>query len=668
MQNFDADAVVLKAKNLILADKTKIDDARMIFLEEIMDWSDFYTENINSSKEAAMGVSDSLIKLWLEFAKFEISLHQFKKAVEVFDKALSDPVAKRSFCIYESYAKFCVDRKKFANAQKVLIKGLCAGLSHTESDSLWQFLLKLMHEVNKSNLLTLDELFIAVKQQLDDKESLAIPSPLKNPSTQKTSNRTDSVKIKTEPSTNTEEVNDPHEVVPVSFNSTPIDISDNTTTQGASSLSTQIKKESVNSATPPSVETGKEIPLKLNAVSNVDDLDNTDGLTPEQIVRIYNLRPPMIFSAPHKEPMLSGVSGLQKTLVKEIEVFFNLPISAVVQATLPYAPPVVAAVGDSLTVSKVKRVADLLEALWSAQAMKERHFDAWIVDLRTYHENQEKLTMDNIEKKRQGFSVLDFETYKQTEMDKFFSRCAVQRELQLSLINKILYNILTEQQSVLAKIGLPHFSSNVVDRIHSCFAARRSSLEINLDRHPFEADNTIFNAIATQKQVVCGLLSARLKAMDEAGGRGENSPSSDGLDQRRSARKRRRIVTPGDSSPTNNRTIFMTSPSYNSFQSTGQMAPRGLQTRGGRTNERSYSSRFYPDADASRQRGGRGGRGRGGRGYQQNRMQTQQQQNSVHSYQRGALMDVVNSGGVQIQQNSLPLLHKLATLMQNAKK
>ncbi|KAJ1440525.1 hypothetical protein B484DRAFT_147747 [Ochromonadaceae sp. CCMP2298] len=99
-------------------------DARNLFLEEIMDWTDYYSET--GSKDAK--VYDSIVELWIQYSLFEISLKQYKKAVEVFETAVADPVGG-SVRLFLAYAAFCIDRSKLANAQKVLIRGLCAGLA-----------------------------------------------------------------------------------------------------------------------------------------------------------------------------------------------------------------------------------------------------------------------------------------------------------------------------------------------------------------------------------------------------------------------------------------------------------------------------------------------------------------------------------------------------------
>ena len=114
--------------------------ARNVFLEQIFDWSDYYSENLHATPTSceALRVSNAITELWIKFASFEIELRQFKKAVDVFEKALSvtyfvilnprlshhflyskDTLVAAQLKIYISYADFCVERNKLANAQKV---------------------------------------------------------------------------------------------------------------------------------------------------------------------------------------------------------------------------------------------------------------------------------------------------------------------------------------------------------------------------------------------------------------------------------------------------------------------------------------------------------------------------------------------------------------------
>lgn len=64
-----------------------LSESRQIFLEEIMDWSDYFSDQfgessklveLNGEETPASKIFKSIVDLWLEFATFEISLRQFK--------------------------------------------------------------------------------------------------------------------------------------------------------------------------------------------------------------------------------------------------------------------------------------------------------------------------------------------------------------------------------------------------------------------------------------------------------------------------------------------------------------------------------------------------------------------------------------------------------------
>eukprot|EP01035_Chromulina_nebulosa_P017315 gene17315-22856_t len=88
----------------------------------------------------------------------------------------------------------------------------------------------------------------------------------------------------------------------------------------------------------------------LPLVSEIDELDDLTGLSPETIVYIYNSKPPLLFSTADKEPMVFGLSTLTSEDIKELDSFL-----------------------------------DILQALWITQAFKERQFDLWFTELRQIH-------------------------------------------------------------------------------------------------------------------------------------------------------------------------------------------------------------------------------------------------------------------------------------------
>lgn len=142
-------------------------DARQIYMEKIMDWTDHFTENLQSNPDgdlAKQAALDSICKLWIQYVGMESTLRQFKTAIQIFDNALNDPVAKGCVQIYLAFAEYCKERKKVPKAQKVYISGINAGLKQFEIDLLWkEFLLTV--RTAKSTELTLKELYEAANTE-----------------------------------------------------------------------------------------------------------------------------------------------------------------------------------------------------------------------------------------------------------------------------------------------------------------------------------------------------------------------------------------------------------------------------------------------------------------------------------------------------------------------
>lgn len=148
-----------------------------MFVEVIFDWSDYYSETfIGEENEDSVAMVKKLVDLWVAYAHFESSLKQFKKATEVFDKAMGDPIVGKYSQLYELYAEYLVGRGKLGNAQNAFIKGLCAQLPVEESNKLWKKFLRFMHSVNKSNELTLQQLYEAIKSKPDTQYLSPIPA------------------------------------------------------------------------------------------------------------------------------------------------------------------------------------------------------------------------------------------------------------------------------------------------------------------------------------------------------------------------------------------------------------------------------------------------------------------------------------------------------------
>lgn len=87
--------------------------------------------------------------------------------------------------------------------------------------------------------------------------------------------------------------------------------------------------------------------------------------------------------------MVSGLRSLDVQLVAELETFLGSPLSSLVSSV--GSSPSQDTESDANLGSvrsnpaAVDAYLDLLEGLWAAQALKERHFDAWMADLHKMH-------------------------------------------------------------------------------------------------------------------------------------------------------------------------------------------------------------------------------------------------------------------------------------------
>lgn len=393
-------------------------------MEEILDWTDNYSENklnLSSSNEAKEMLSN-ITKLWVAYCTMEISLRQFKQAVKIFEDAISDPVASRSADIYMAYVDYCKTRGKLSNTKKVYIKGLSSSLAQDEADKLWiSFLPFIRSQVSPD--ITMSQLYEAVRNEAGV-ESLTPPGPgaieesneasTSEPATdailatqidsiQHSNNSNTSQNIvDTEPSSRM--VLEESYVDAECKSDETTDLSsrlESTSTDALGRAEVYVKLENVASKSEGAMDIGdgneanhnvkSEKPSKcgplVDSVSGPttavdsfvnpggvgDDLDSVAGLTPEQLTRMYRYRPPMLFSAPNKEPTLFGLSSLSSADTSELEAFLGVTLSSIRYGERQLG---------------VDIYLDLVEGLWTAQALKERHFDSWFTDLKKLHEKE----------------------------------------------------------------------------------------------------------------------------------------------------------------------------------------------------------------------------------------------------------------------------------------
>eukprot|EP01038_Epipyxis_sp_PR26KG_P007542 gene7542-10277_t len=321
MPSFDVSKIRSKAEELLRQNNNTPDDSRMLYAEEIMDWTDYFTENFPSSfSDNSFGtetltnmdiesskIFDAIIDLWLSYTSFEISLHQFKKAVQVYDDALNDRIAQKSVKIYISYADFCVERKKLSNAQKVYIRGLCAGLDSIQSNILWDKFLKITHKINNSTDLTLNQLYNAVITQLQNENTiniskLAIPSEI-------ASNHVDNnnINVANSSAVPQDNIDVNNNIMMINNEVSVIESKADDFDMIIEPAQANVAQLNVNSdqmvfATSEDIDISKIVPVDTPLLLNDDQiplpqLENIDEFTIEQILRIFNQRPIMLFSS-----------------------------------------------------------------------------------------------------------------------------------------------------------------------------------------------------------------------------------------------------------------------------------------------------------------------------------------------------------------------------------
>jgi hypothetical protein len=251
-------------------------ESRLVFGEEILDWTDNYSETLLSTPDTpeAQHALSCIGSLWIEYATMEQNLRQWKKAVQVYDDALNDPVASRAVSVYLAYAELCKLRGKISSAQKVYIKGLTAGFPQSETDLIWRNFLLTMRE-NGSPDLTADQLYNAVSSQVGF-QSLNKPGPLIEPPSEVNEPAPKRIKTEGDQSSSSSE---PHFVSPGQRLSELLD----------KNPSVDHHSES-NSARP--LETSDE-PLVLNdlfelSVQTVDDLLHSHSCRPMMLFRSLN--------------------------------------------------------------------------------------------------------------------------------------------------------------------------------------------------------------------------------------------------------------------------------------------------------------------------------------------------------------------------------------------
>ena len=337
--------------------------SRVIFQETLMDWIDYYNENlkneIGSSEEISVKKSISL--LWIEYSNLEKYLKQYKKVVQVYEDSIKDPVTFDCINLYISYANFCDERSKKANAQKVYIKALCiAKLNSYDSDKLWYNFLEFMnkYENDITKRLSIEQLHEAVKLQLIDTKDILIAPTIDFH--HRNYNIEEDIFIP--------EVTTTFQMDTSSTNEAIIE---------AESKEDSTMKSPVHHYQQPPPSPPKLLSTNINMdmipvlPMEILDLESIE-FQPEILMKIFHKRAPALFSATDKQPMCYGVTYLTSDEKNELETYLETSLELLAQP-------------QSQQTQKANFILDILEALWTTQALKERHFDGWFAELKQIH-------------------------------------------------------------------------------------------------------------------------------------------------------------------------------------------------------------------------------------------------------------------------------------------
>lgn len=419
------------------------DESRLVFAEEIFDWTDSYSETLSQSPDTpeAQHAVEAIASLWIKYATMEQNLRQWKKAVQVYEDAVNDPVASRSPSVYLAYVDLCKARGKISNAQKIYIKALTGGFSQSQTDLFWQDFLKTMRE-NGSPDLTVDQLYAAVSSQVGYQT-------LTKPTTTESASSTS--KIDQSQSKLTEEI----EPVPKKAKIETAATSNPISTKESQRMSLEhyisdtyeIPSHSLDPTTP-----------RLNSLRNLHEL-----ISPSisELLSVYSVRPTMLFRSLNPEDIkqitlfVGAGFDISRYLLDEIESYFGMKISMLFEND------------QSVPESKVSRVLDLIESLWISQGLNERYFDYWFSNLiqsqlkeesllKTRFYDEEKVCIDSsISNQSTGLDIL--RSRHKVELRNFRIKSELQIQILNAYVNSVMEKILHEQLTVLSLLdGFPH--------------------------------------------------------------------------------------------------------------------------------------------------------------------------------------------------------------------
>ena len=207
-------------------------------------------------------------------------------------------------------------------------------------------------------------------------------------------------------------------------------------------------------------------------------LDDNRSLNARETMTLFENDPPSLFTAPLVEPTKSGVSNLQNSERIRLDNALGEP-------------------------KRKEVIKEMVTCLWTTQALKERHFDAWFENLIGAQKKKDASVLARMRLKMSNATVVESKRLKK-EHEKNYQELLqdfkLQQELLRCYVNCVNLNLLQTQQRVLTRAGVPYFDDQTLALIEAP----------PLEKGALVYTHEIRRAIAQQAKVVGALLNERV--------------------------------------------------------------------------------------------------------------------------------------------------------------
>mmetsp|Transcript_13659 Transcript_13659/g.37758 ORF Transcript_13659/g.37758 Transcript_13659/m.37758 type:complete len:551 (+) Transcript_13659:251-1903(+) len=415
--------VVIQAAQDKLNQNDDLEGGTMLFQHALLTWADDAREKLNNTGDQGdyETMQQAIVTLWIAYAEFLFSAHQYKSAMEAYEQAVNDPVAKTVGTVWLSYAQYAQERGKKRTAQQVYIRALVGNdgsppvvQDEQESDILWQAFLGMMQESNQE--LTLADLQEAVRTEQQQKQDQKPPA----------------------------------------VGSTPYDEGQQEPASKRMKLDLTSDANDVNMTPPPPAPELEKIhvvsqeAVKIEAEAFLSALQQKE--VPPDILAAWMIRDGQSLPQPPEHPLFSPAppklsDPTAKKLLGDTKLALGL--------------------NQKLQSSSGTVVLKICQALWTLTALTEQHTSEAILQLdqslKQVHEQREANFTMRIATATTNSVVVAIKSNIDQDRQAFQRACEEQREKLFQDIAWQLRRLLCLQQQVLTQLQVPGFSGPTVD-------------------------------------------------------------------------------------------------------------------------------------------------------------------------------------------------------------